>query len=209
MALGDTQQSILTLALNHLGAPPMSSITNPATPLETQILNYYQPVLNAELRKNDWLFAIKRLEYPDATSAQTDFETPNTWPLPTDCVRVLREQRDRLANSFVSEATDWWIEGRNICKKSIKGPKLRYISDAVDPSEYDPLFVMALSYRLAIAVCEYATQSTQKENALAQLYTGIISDASKQNSWEDPAGTTEVNKYDYSWISNRLILYNF
>lgn len=198
MASGDTLTTLCSTALFHLGEAPLSSYANPQTPLEQQVVAQYPVILNSELRRRDWIFAIMRTAFSDPS---TPAQPPafNTYVLPTDCVRALRE-RDR--EGFRS-APEWWIEGRNVCSRLPKAPLIRYISNSVDPSEFDPLFVMVLTYKLALHCCEYVTQSSQKKSDLAGLYQGAITEAGKQNAWEQPEGSTHAPENEFSWLRER------
>lgn len=198
MSAGDTLTSVCSTALFHLGAAPLSSYENPRTPLEKQITGQYQTVLNAELRKRAWTFAIKRTAFIDAAAAQA---APlfNTWALPNDCLRVLREH----SRSDVRFQPAWWVEGRNVCAHPAKAPSIRYVSNSVTPDTYDPSFVEAFTLKLAFRCCEYATQSSQKKNDLANDYSAAIVEASKQNAWEKPEGTTHAPDDAFSWLRDR------
>lgn len=198
MSAGDTLTSVCSTALFHLGAAPLSSYENPRTPLEQQITGQYQTVLNGELRKRAWTFAIKRTSFSDAEAPAIP-PAFNTWALPGDCLRVLREHR---ASRFHFEPT-WWLEGRNVCDFSAKAPLIRYITNAVTPDDYDPSFVEAFTLKLAFRCCEYATQSSQKKNDLANDYSAAIAEASKQNAWEKPEGTTHAPDEAFSWLRDR------
>lgn len=200
MSAGDTLTSVCTTALFHLGAAPLSSYASPRTPLEKQIVAQYQTVLNGELRKRAWTFAIARTAFTDAAS---DAQPPNfnTWPLPADCLRVLREHK---GSQFNFQPT-WWVEGRSVCDFKAKAPIIRYISNAVTPDVYDPSFVEAFTLKLAFRCCEYATQSSQKKNDLISDYSAAIVEASKQNAWEKPEGTTHAPDEAFSWLRDRDI----
>lgn len=198
MATGDTQQSVCSTALFHLGAAPLSSFTAPVTPLERRLVSQYQNVLNAELRRRPWVFAILRTDFTDAAAPAVP-PAFNTWALPADCLRTLRE---RGPHSYHVEP-DWWVEGRNVCRVSAKAPNMRYISSTVDPSAWDALFVQVFTLKLALQCAEYATQSSQKKQDLASLYTGAMSDAGKNNAWETPEGSTFAPDDAFSWLRDR------
>lgn len=198
MAQGDTPQTICSTALFNLGKAPLSSFSAPVTPDEKRIVAEYPNIVRGELRRRAWSFAIKRTAFADA---ETDLPRPkfNTWAIPQDCVRVLRNPLQGTRHTD----PDWWLEGGNICRHSHKAPALRYVSSSIDPELYDTLFVEALSYKLAMKLAELATQSSQKKEELAQLYAGAISEAGKNNAWEQPYGTTENRDKDFSWLTSR------
>ena len=198
MSAGDTLTSVCSTALFHLGAAPLSSFEAPRTPLEKQIVSQYGTVLNSELRKRAWTFAIKRTDFSDA-AAPAPPPAFNMWELPGDCLRVLREHR---ASRFHNEPT-WWVEGRNICSHAARAPLIRYISNSVTPDIFDPSFVEAFTLKLAFRCCEYMTQSSQKKNDLANDYSAAIVEASKQNAWEKPEGSTHAPDEAFNWLTSR------
>ena len=198
MATGDTQQTICTTALFNLGCPPLSSFTSPVTPVEKRIVGEYSNIVRSELRRKAWIFAIKRTAFTDA-AAPLGAPLFNTWTLPDDCIRVLR---NRLEGTRHTDP-DWWIEGNSVCRHAAQAPLLRYLSSSIDPSLYDSLFVEALAYKLAMKAAELVTQSSQKKEELAQLYSGAISEAGKQNAWEQPQGTQHNRDEDFSWLTSR------
>lgn len=199
MAAGDTAQTICTTALFNLGAAPLSSFQSPVTPLEIQIVSQYQLIVNSELRRKDWTFAIMRTQFTDPATPATP-PAFNTYPLPADCIRVLREHH-RMEDWHAEPR--WWLEGRNVCSRGLHAPNIRYISNLATPAEYDPLFVMVLGYKLALHCAEYTTSSSQKKQDLASLYQGAIAEAGKQNAWEQPQGTTHAPDNSFSWLADR------
>lgn len=198
MALGDTETTICNTALFHLGAAPLRDFNNPRTSQEQQTVQQYRVTLNSELRKRAWTFAIARTQFQDAAE-DLKGDQFNTWTLPTDCVKLLREHQRK----DISFEPKWWLEGRNVCQHNRKAPKLRYITSNVTPDQMDPLFVEAFALRMALRLCEYVTQSSQKKNDLASLYTSVITDAGKQNAWEQPQGTVHAPDESFSWLFER------
>jgi hypothetical protein len=144
----------------------------------------------AELRKRAWNFSIKRVVLAPS-SVTPNFEYQYAFPLPADCIRVVLPKNDPFL--------DWSVEGRQIltnlmqspylgcgAQPAVTGPALflRYVSDIVDCTQFDPLFYDLLCIALACDLCEPLTQSNQKKQLLNAEYRDALDAAAKAKAFE-------------------------
>jgi len=143
-----------------------------------------------ELRTHPWNFAIKRAQLSNDV-APPAFDEQYAFTLPADCLRVLVP---------FEASDDWQVEGRKILSTSALPLNLRYIADIEDPTVFDPSFCEALAARIAMAIVEDMTQSTAKQQQLAQVYKNFLGEARKADALEN----TPVAPPDSDWITSRM-----
>jgi hypothetical protein len=171
---------IANRALQLLGAKSITSLTEDSRNARSINLAY-EPVKLAELRKHPWNFAIKRAQLA-ASTTEPLFNRENSFPLPSDCVRLLSPDPEVNFNDL-----DWQIEGRNIITDWDDPLDVRYIYDVTDPNEMDVLFRELLSSKLAMELCEEITQSNSKKADAKAMYDEILAQAKKANAIEKVA----------------------
>lgn len=171
---------IANRALQLLGAKRIVSLTEDSR--NARAINAaFEPVKLAELRKHPWCFATKRAQLA-ASSTTPLFTRSNSFPLPSDFVRLLPPDPEVNFNDL-----DWVIEGKNIITNDSAPLDVRYIYDVTDPNEMDALFREALSAKLAEELCEEITQSNTKKAVAKDAYKDVIADAKRANAIEKPA----------------------
>lgn len=168
---------IANRALQMLGAKTIVSLTEDSRNARSINLAY-EPAKLAELRKHPWNFAIKRAQLA-ASATEPLFNRDNSFPLPSDCVRLLSPDPEVNFNDL-----DWQIEGRNIITDWAAPLDIRYIYDVTDPNEMDVLFRELLSAKLALDLCEEITQSNAKKSDAKAIYDDIVSQAKRANAIE-------------------------
>ena len=157
----------------------------------------------AELRGHRWAFALKRAQLPALTTVPL-FGFVYAYQMPVDLLRL-----DQVGDFFIgasltnyvaaSEAA-YAIEGRQILTNLGAPLDIRYGADIVDATQFDALFVDAMSHRLAIDVCYAMTNSNAKESSLGAKYQAVVALAVSINAVERPPETLP----DDSWILSRL-----
>jgi len=166
---------ICNRALQKLGAKRITVITEDSVNARA-CNNAYESLRLAELRSHPWACATKRAALA-ASSTEPLFVKANSYPLPSDYVRLLPNDDGYNYNSL-----DWQIEEGNIITDDSAPLNIRYVYDLTDPQIMDPLFREALSSRLALELCEELTQSNQKKESLRQDYKESIREARRVNA---------------------------
>jgi hypothetical protein len=183
--------SIANGALQLLGAKRIESLTQDH-PNARSMNNAFDRVRDAELRRYDWSFAIKRA----SIAADADGVTWGDWnafAIPNDFLRLLRDDESGVG-------VDWKIEGRFILTADSAPLDIRYVARIDDVSLYDSLFIDTLVAKLAVVTCQEITQSSAKQEKVNEAYTFALNEAKKLGAIEKPA--QEFPQDD--WLTARL-----
>jgi hypothetical protein len=170
--------AIANRALQKLGAKRISSLTQDA-PNARSMNAAFERVRDAELRRYDWTFAIKR----DSIAADGDgpvWGGYNRYSLPNDFLRLIRDDESG-AN------VDWRIEGLYILTGDAAPLKIKYIARIEDPNFYDPLFAEAFAGRLAMECAKEITDSTSDKESVKDDYKTDIAEARRVGAIEKAA----------------------
>lgn len=164
---------IANLALQRLGANSISDFAEDNE--DARNMNRaYDSSLKAELRAHPWKCATKRAVLAAEATAPV-FGFLYSFPLPTDCLRPL----------FDEETTEKFaVEGRKILTNTPGPYYLRYTGEITDPNIMDALLVQAFVLRLAHTACEKITQSTTKQQKIAQDYKDALTEARRLDALE-------------------------
>lgn len=163
-------------ALQLLGAKRIASLTEDSRNARA-CSAAFEPVKLAELRKHPWSCATKRAQLAAGTAPA--FGKTNSFPFPSDCLRILPPDPDLNYNDL-----DWQVEGRNILTNDSAPLNLRYIYNVTDPNEMDALLRESISAKLAYELCEEITQSNSKKAEAKAAYDDAIAEAKKANAFE-------------------------
>lgn len=163
----------------------------------------YDGLLESELSKNRWTFAIKRATLPALASVPAwGFE--RQFLLPVDCLRLDwvdgAGRSEYLANFLADSTSPFRIEGRNILTDLEAPLSIRYIALSENPNEWDPCFLNAFSARLAYEACEHVTQSETKKRTLWSEYQDEIANARRMSAIQNPPASIP----DGSWMEARF-----
>ena len=182
--------AIANRALQKLGAERVESLTQDH-PNARSMNACFEAVRDAELRRYDWSFAIKRASVA-ADADVTLWGNWNKYSLPGDFLRLLL---DNESNSVV----DWRIEGIYIVTGDDAPLEFRYIARIEDPNYFDLLFIEAFASKLALECCEEITQSASKKDRIQGEYTFAVNEAKRLGSIE----RAEQDPPEDEWIEAR------
>lgn len=167
--LGEVQQ-LLTLADN----------TNPG-----RVLNrIYTMVRDAELRRYNWKFAIKRAQLM-ALVAAPEWGFARQFTQPTDCLKLI-QVNDVYVQPYSKQKALWSVESGQILTDLAAPLKVRYIQRVTNAGLFDPLFVEAFACKLAFEACIPLTQSATRKQELAEQYKFAIGEAMRVDAIENP-----------------------
>jgi hypothetical protein len=174
--------SIANRALTKLGEDRILLLTDDNKRART-INQMFDDVLDAELRRYRWTFAITRDSLPALADAPA-WGYSYKYPLPSDYLALI-QVNDIYVRAGNSSAL-WSVEAGNILT-NIEAPlKIRYIQRVTNPGLFDPMFSEALACKLAMEACETLTQSETKFSRMAEQYKATVLDAQRQASIENP-----------------------
>jgi hypothetical protein len=205
----DTQ--ICNLALTRLGH---STITSLAQQTKGAILCnlHYTICRDAVLRAHPWNFAIKRAALASDASASIPFEYTYRFPLPDDCLKVIRTSCE-ATNSVSPGAIYGWpglvgggvtpsyrIEGKAIMTND-STMLIEYIARITDVTQFDALFVDCLAARIAAEIATALTDNGSLAAGMMDIYTRKLSEARSVDAQE---GTPRDIVDASGWIMARI-----
>jgi len=193
---------IANLALTLMGADPITSLDDQVKRARVMKANY-DLVRKAELRSNNWAFAIVRASLPALVSVPT-WGFNLEYQLPVDCLRVVQVSEfwvGLVTDDYIgSDTSTYKIEGRKIRSNLAAPLPVRYVSDVTDASQFDAAFLSAFAHRLATVTCHAITESSSKKQSIEVDYVGVIGTASRMNAFETPPEAQPDN----AWIASRI-----
>ena len=152
-----TETTICNLALAHLGDERIGSLTDDSE--AARACNaVYVLARDGLTRAHPWNFAIQRANLAaEATSPSWGWSEQFVLPSDPYCLRML--EVDGYKNY------EWVVEGRKLLG-NFASANIRYIKREIDPAQFDTLFSMALSAKIAETIAVRLTaNSTIKDGA--------------------------------------------
>tara|TARA_R110000803_G_scaffold124079_1_gene191901 strand:- start:11830 stop:12408 length:579 start_codon:yes stop_codon:yes gene_type:complete len=192
--MSSSDVDICNLALQRLGAKPISSLSQDSTAARA-CNRAYEHSRDSELRAHPWSFARARASLA-AESTDPIFGFAKQYPLPSDYLRILPND----GVNGTSTQNDFQIEGRKILTDDSSPISLVYLRKVTDTNEFDALFVELLASRIAVEIAEKVTQSNTKKADAQQQYKEVKAEARKVNAFERPAQELPTDP----WIASRL-----
>lgn len=198
------------LALTHLGQPRIASIDPPYTNpfgVEPDCAFFYPLVRDAELRKNVWSFARARTvlaqdaNTPAFGTTDDDPDDPGPdWSADDSAPPVANPQlfQYRVPGDFIRMIKMKYeqrrLEGNFILTYESSPINLNYVCRA-NEALFDPLFVDAMGYALAMRLTYKITTSDALKQSLKQDYKEAIAEAKRTNAIEAPAERTPEDSF--------------
>ena len=193
-----TQVGIYNRTLTKLGSQPVTSTSDESE--QCRILNrIYEYVRDAELRDNNWNFAIKRASLAaDGTAPAWGYDT--RYALPSDCIRLIEIDGFTGLNeplgSYGPGHADFHIEGGYIMCDETGEIDIRYVCKETDTSKYDTLFVEAIASKMAFEACEALTNNAGKKEQYLRDYKEAVSRAKRGDGVETPAEPLQEDSWN-------------
>lgn len=196
MPVEQSAEAICNLALDKLGAEPISSLAAPVKPNEKLLSRQYPHWRDSELRRHRWLFSIttSRLT-PVGDPTSIGFDAPQyQYQMPNAALRAIRRVDDtwRIANGrMLLDVSSTYIDVDFVMQRA--------------PGDMDVLFQETLACRLAFECCEKITQSNEKKKDLWQLYKEAVEEAKRANAFErgPEAWVEQDSNSQYTWEQAR------
>ena len=196
-----SEVQIARLALQHIGDRfDINSLTE-NSPEAEQVNLVFSDVRDMVLREHPWKFARKY-----TSPAQLSGTAPGNWDYmyayPSDAMRIIR-----IVNPLGDNQPPIRFEvARNgddvrVILTNESEPTFEYTSRVTDPQQFDPQFVIALSYRLAQYIAIPITGDRQMMADMKQMADIEIGKARASDANE---GFEEVRPAQATWIDARL-----
>lgn len=188
-----SETTICNLALTRIGHALITSLTEGTTTADLCNL-HYAISRDAVLRAHPWNFAIKRQVLAKDTTIPA-FEFSSRFPLPVDCLKVLRTDLESSGISlsavygfpgimgYASDALAYRIEGRALLSNE-SAVSIEYIAQITDTAQFDSLFADVLAQRLAAEIAPRLTDTATTTKAMWEIYTAKLTEARLNDAQE-------------------------
>lgn len=184
---------ICNQALNKLGAARITALTD-TDKNARHMASIYEVKRDAELAAHPWTFAITRVSIP-ASSTAPAFKWLRSFPLPSDCLRLVEVGQD--FDLYDSETgARFQVEGNAILTDEASPLQIRYVARVTNTGYYPAPFVEALACRLAAESAEALTQNATKREAAWNEHKQAIKEARRLNAIEQPPQRTPMNSWE-------------
>lgn len=181
---------IVNRALQRIGARRIGSLSSDTSREAIEARTMYTMVRDAELRMNTWRFATERVIL-SATGTSPEFGRTFQYLLPNDYIR-----KAPLDPTLKPLPDDVLFEKDRILTDDPGPFYLRYTSNSVPPEKYDPLFVEALSARLAMELAPILVQANATTmDRIENAYIFHVKEARRLNAIETGAVESEVDEW--------------
>jgi hypothetical protein len=166
---------ICNRALDAIGVDPIGALTDRSKAARL-CGDLFAEMRDSLLRDHPWNFAIRRAML--AASATTPaFDWAYAYPLPSDCLRVIRTNNpDPLVR--------WDVEAGQVLTNIGSPLGIVYVARVTDTTHWDAGFVLAMQARLAAELCMPLTQNVGNAQGLAKLAEQRLAEARSQNATE-------------------------
>lgn len=194
---------ICNLALMHIGTSTTIASLSEQSAEARACARVFNTARDTTLRDHNWNFATRFASLADIGSA------PHGWSYryqyPNDCLKAIavhyehiaRENATRQAISFRVIAQDN-LESKAIIT-DISPAILEYTAQVTNTENFDPLFVEALSLRIASMIAFTVTGKTRLRNDALKLYDDILANA----RFVDAQEAQSLHLAEPEWISRR------
>lgn len=209
MAAPGVPLDLVNLALSKLYAKPITSLDDLNSPAARAGNMVYDQERRSLLRQEPWNFATVRgvvtlteaapIISMDGLAQLYTYAFPNNllrlcqigWDVYNDYCKIFYKVQGRnvLTNPFQPALGPAVIYQQpvQVCPPvPIPSIDILYVSDDTAISDYDPLFIDVLVYKLAIALCFPVTGNTQMVGALTEFYEESLKLAIGANCQENP-----------------------
>jgi hypothetical protein len=186
-----SEVAICNMALAEIGRGAQITSLDEASQAARACKLRYPYARDACLRAYDWNFAARRAELAKNATAPA-FEFANAYDLPSDCLLV-RSVLD-------GDGERWVVEGRQILTDMGDPIFVKYTALVTQTASFDPLFVEALSARVASDIAVQLSESVSRAQGLWQVYQSKLVEARRRDAQEgQPEGLPRG-----SWVDARL-----
>lgn len=188
---------ICNLALAKVGATNTIASMTEASPEAAACNRVYDSVLDAVLRERDWNFSKTQKDLSLTGTAIGNWTYAYAYP--SGCLKVRRIVPDSDADNPVpfEIAYNPDTAGRIILTDR-EGAAAEYTYRVTNVNAYDPLFVMALSWALALEIAMPITRNPKVQDSVMKGYLAYLNIANAGNAGERHKPSTRVNSISAS-----------
>lgn len=164
---------ICNLALGHLKINPIASIEVPESIEASICAKYYDITRQAVLESYNWAFAMKRATLAEDSSDPIFGWSSQSSSMPSDFLKLVGVY-DNSGEMYINTDNQYFeFEGGHILTDLSAPYYIKYIADITDVAKFDRLFVMNLSYALAVNMSENLKVSSTLLQVILQKWQDI------------------------------------
>lgn len=183
--------SICNQALSRLGANKIININDDTT--EAGLCRaMYEVVRDNVIEEHQWSFAIKRYKLPKSSPDEANSQYSNKFLIPVEVINIILASSnpdDRIPNT-----TSWRVEGEYIVANA-DSMYVKAVTRVVDPNLYSPMFIQALTVRLAAELAYPITQNSSLGRNLLQEYARLLELAAQKDGQQGSTVRIRSSRY--------------
>ena len=169
-----SEVEICNLALGELGVDPITSLTDDTSKRAQECNRKYGPSRDSILQSHDWHWARKRVAL-NLETATPAFGFSYQYSLPVDFLKVVETS---------PEGMTFKITG-NVLECNETAVKILYVARITDPSAFSPLFVDALTFKLAERMAKSLTGDLNLKQIMQGRYNELFGMSANRDSTSD------------------------
>lgn len=178
---------ICNLALVKMGGPRVQAVFPPEGTEAARICNVVWDLLRDEVMESSaWTFAVSRKALAQLATAP-DFGYIYAYQLPADYLKAIHLEDPK---------TEYVVEGDSLLT-DVDPANLHYIKQVVDPAQFSPSFIAALTDRMAIALYSGLTKSPSGAalDSLWTKYRDSLAHGAATNASSNRESTAQPSSY--------------
>jgi len=189
---------ICNMALAHIGAPKISSLTGALTKESSACNLFWDNTRRSVLRIHLWNFAIKEIILAETIDDYLGYEYSYVYPV--DCLYIHKIYSSDKFERPVYEVRLSNDNSKKIILTDIKEAKILYIADIDNAVLFDGLFIEALSWLLASNLCQTIRGDVKLQNNCFNIYTRLINNAMARDSNEIEYEKNDSCDFFFFWL---------
>ena len=183
-----TTVNICNIALRSLGVKRISTLSDNVESARV-MTDLYEYIRDEMLSIHPWNFTIVYSDTLAENATDPNFDFDYSYALPVGCLRVIE----------LEDASDKFKRVGNNLFTDTEDPKIKYITQITDTSQFSKSFVTAFAARLAAEAAYALTNSKTLQEKKFEEYGAKLSQAKSTDGQE---GTLDKQE-DSSWINDR------
>lgn len=191
---------ICNLALTNANAEGSIEALDPTLGEEERVCSlWYEPLRRQLITRHPWSFATKQLALTDTGGTPVDTRWAYMYQYPSDCYYM-----QRIINVADPDTPIDFVVIRDETNKKViltnQDEALgEYTIDVTDPAEFDPQFVLVLSWWIAAHIAKPLTGSDDARDHAVRMFSNLMPVQQAKDANEKQDTTT----HDASWIDAR------
>lgn len=169
-----SEVEICNYALGELGVDPITSLTDDTSKRAQQCNRIYGPTRDELLQLHDWHWARKRVAL-NKLSDTPAFGYSAQFQLPTDFLRIVEISPAGVVHSITG----------TVLETDEAAIKILYVWRVTDPLTFSPLFVSALTYKLAERLAKPLTGDLNLKQMMKNRYDELFTSSAGRDSSSD------------------------